>query len=335
MSTTAALTKSKPLPLAETLPPEQNPAAVYLARLGPGSRRTMLGALETIAGLLSPGCSAMALPWAALRYQHTQAVRSVLAERYAPATANKMLSALRGVLREAFRLGQMSAEEHGRAVDLLSVRGQRVLAGRALDGGELRALLGVCDVETAQGARDAALVALGYCAGLRRSELVELNVDDFNAESGELLVRGKSSKERLVYATNGALDALVNWLRFRGHEPGPMVVPIDKVGRLSMRRMSSQAAYYILARLAARAGVSHFSPHDLRRSCISDLLDAGADVSSVQKLAGHAKVETTIRYDRRPERAKRRAAELLHVPFPTLHKANSRNPARRQKRVQP
>ena len=143
---------------------------------------------------------------------------------------------------------------------------------------------------------------------------------DFDAESGDLLVRGQSSKERMVYAPNGALDALVNWLRFRGDEPGPIFVPIDKVGRLSVRQMSSQAAYYILERLAERADVSHFSPHDLRRSCISDLLDAGADVSSVQKLAGHAKVETTIRYDRRPERAKRRAAELLHVPFPRPRK---------------
>jgi len=101
----------------------------------------------------------------------------------------------------------------------------------------------------------------------------------------------------------------------RGGFPGPLFVPIHKGGELINRRLTTQAIFNMLRKRGEDAGVSEFSPHDLRRSFISDLLDAGADISTVAKMAGHASVNTTARYDRRPEDAKRKAANLLHVPY--------------------
>jgi site-specific recombinase XerD len=101
----------------------------------------------------------------------------------------------------------------------------------------------------------------------------------------------------------------------RGLWPGPLFLAINKAGKLGTARMSGQAMLYIARRRTAQAKVATFSPHDLRRTFIGDLLDAGADLSTVQQLAGHAQIQTTARYDRRGEAARRRAAKLLHVPY--------------------
>jgi len=100
--TAVALAEDLALLAVDRVPADRHPAAVYVASLAPGSRRTMRQALDTVAGLLTGGrANAETLSWPSLRYQHTQAVRAALAARYAPATANKMLAALRGVLRHA------------------------------------------------------------------------------------------------------------------------------------------------------------------------------------------------------------------------------------------
>jgi site-specific recombinase XerD len=317
-----ALVPLETLPLTEQsrtlpLPLDQNPAAVYLAGLSESGRRTMRAALDTVAGLVSNGrTDALGLDWAALRFQHSQAIRAKLAESYAPATANKMLSALRGTLKAAWKLGQMSAEDYHRAAAVEAVKGETLPAGRSISHGELQALMDVCSQDqSAAGPRDAAIMGLLYACGLRRAELVALDVDDYDVAAGELRVKGKRNKERLAHVVEGAAAALADWLTIRGDEPGPLFWPIRKGGHLKRGRLTTQAVYYILQARADQAGVKDLSPHDLRRTFVGDLLDAGADIATVQKLAGHANVATTARYDRRPEEAKRKAARLLHVPY--------------------
>ncbi len=309
---TSALTLA---PTATSL--DRNPAAVYLARLAPGSRRTLGQALDVIAKLLAPGTTAAAFPWHELRYQHTAAVRAELADRYAAATANKMLSALRGVLQEAWRLGLMDAETYHRAVDLTPVRGTAAPAGRALDRAELgRLFVALAADPTPAGTRDAAVRAVLAGGGLRRAEVVALDRADYDRATGALVIRdGKGGKARTSYATNGAATALAAWLDVRGDAPGAMFVPINKAGRFTPRRMTDQAIYTMLARRAEAAGLAEFSPHDLRRTWIGDLLTAGVDLATVQHLAGHARPDTTARYDRRGEDTRRAAATLLHVPY--------------------
>jgi len=298
--------------------PDRNPAAVYLAGLGSDrSRRAMLGALRKVCELLGAGADPMAVPWQDLRYQHVAAIRGKLIESgLAPGTANLCLSALRGVAREAYKLGLMSGEDYQRLLLVKGVRGERLPAGRSLTAGEIAALMAACARDhSPAGVRDAAIIGVAYVGGLRRSEIGILERADYDAASGDLVVRGKGNKERKVHVQNGAGQAMRDWLAVRGDDAGPLFWPINKSGRLVAGRLSGQAVYGILRKRAAEAGVAAFSPHDLRRTFVGDLLDAGADISTVQQLAGHANVQTTARYDRRPEEARRKAAGLLHLPY--------------------
>ncbi|MER7249273.1 site-specific tyrosine recombinase XerD [Kribbella sp. NPDC000426] len=146
--------------------------------------------------------------------------------------------------------------------------------------------------------RDAALLEFLYGTGARISEAVGLDVDDIDLEAGAVLLRGKGSKERVVPVGSYARDALSAY-QVRGRP--------DLVSRgrgthalfLNARggRLSRQSAWTVLRRAAQRAGIAkEISPHTLRHSYATHLLDGGADVRVVQELLGHASVTTTQVY---------------------------------------
>src|SRR5205823_2313966 len=107
---------------------------------------------------------------------------------------------------------------------------------------------------------------------------------------GQLTVRGKGNKTRLVYVQSGARRPLTRWLElaagFRGAAGSiglqPIFLPVRKNGAVTVRRLSAQTILDLLRRRAAEADVEDFSPHDFRRTFIGDLLDAGADIATVQ-----------------------------------------------------
>jgi integrase len=323
---------SAALQVGAPLAADQNPAVVYLARLSPSSRRTMLQALARVAALAtgapeapSVGASApewherlaFGFAWDGLRRQHVAAIRARLLERYGLAAARTTLAALRGVLKEAWRLGLMAAEDYHRTSDVEGVKGSSYPRGRHLSPGELLALVSLLKADPSpSSARDAAVLAVMAAGGLRRAEVAALELSDFNSESGLLVVRcGKGRKARTVPLRNGSRQAVIDWLARRGADPGAMFYASDPAGRLVARPMTPDALHKLCARLGPRAGVPRFSPHDLRRTFAGAMLDAGADLSVVRALMGHASVTTTAAYDRRGEEAKARAAELLHFPY--------------------
>ncbi|MCP4491287.1 MAG: tyrosine-type recombinase/integrase, partial [Gammaproteobacteria bacterium] len=191
----------------------------------------------------------------------------------------------------------------------------RLLSGRALANDEIGKLFETCADDSPKGARDAALLAVLYGCGLIGGELAGLDIEDFDPDDCSIMVHGKRNKQRTVYLTGRGCGYVEAWLDHRGDDPGPLFCPVDQKGEVRISRLRGESVAYIVKRLRQVAGIDHFSPHDLRRSFVTALLDAGQDVLTVQKLAGHADVTTTARYDRRGEKAKRRAVQSLELPI--------------------
>lgn len=289
------------------------PAQLYLAGLSPSGRRAQVSKLQAIARLM--GLQPTEIRWKGLRFAICIVLRELLVERgYQPATVNAMLSALRGVARAAWQLKLMKAEDYQRIREIKSVKGTRLAAGRALSPGEVEKLFRACHLDpTPAGARDAALVATLRACGLRRSECVgTLSLADYARADCTLRVRGKGDRERLAYLGSvTARRALERWLLVRGNDQGPLFCPVTKAGHVVLRALSDQAVYLALKRRAKAARIGHCTPHDLRRTFVTELLDDGADMATVQELAGHASLSTTKIYDRRGERHLRQAAQTV------------------------
>jgi len=188
------------------------------------------------------------MPWHELRYEHLAAIRARLQEtELSPSTINMTLYALRSVAKCAFNLRLMSSDDYTRLCNVKPVRGKREPPGRALTIGEITALFDTC-AGTPIGIRDATIISVMYCCGLRRDEVVSLDLKHYN--EGELSVVGKGDKERTLYVNNGALDALNDWLTIRKNEPGPLFYPINKGGVIQYRRMSDHTIYDLLLKHA-------------------------------------------------------------------------------------
>lgn len=304
-----------------------SPATVYLDTLGSElSRRTLISPLNRAAHIIKPALMGDAawreVPWEKLT---AAAVRVIMADiKGSPATRNKALAALKGVARTAWELHLLDTEELMRIKSIKGDAGTREPAGRYVPTGEISALLKACAKDgSPSGARDSALMALAVGTGARRAELASIRMENVTAENADGVVTiriiGKRNKERTLFVTGNARRTLDDWLATRGAAgctTGALFCAIRKGGHVQPERQITPTALdVILRKRSAAAGLADLGWHDLRRTTASNLLDAGADITTVAGILGHSSVQTTARYDRRGERAKVKASELLSVPY--------------------
>lgn len=213
-------------------------------------------------------------------------------EGLGPRSAARRLSAVRGFAKFLVRERVLAADPCA-LIDRPRV-GRKL--PKVLTTGDIGALLTVPDGESFRGLRDRAMLHVMYAAGLRVSELVGLKLGELDLRKGVVMPLGKGQKRRLVPLGEPAMDALDAYLKERGKHPraaGTAVVFLSPRGGALTR----QAAWKMITRYARGAGIAKpSSPHKLRHSFATHLLEGGADLRSVQTLLGHASISTTEIY---------------------------------------
>lgn len=301
-----------------------DPVAAYLGALAsPASRREMAACLNRIVRLSTGDATATATgqPWHRLTYRDTSRLKELLcAQGWSASHVNKHLVALRRVLTEAWRLGLMDAEQQQRACDIADVSSVRLPRGHHVAAEVIGAVLAACEADDSPaGRRDAAVIAVLYSTGCRRAEIAGLSISGYDPAERALTVIGKGDKQRLVHLNPKAVATVEAWLAVRGRGPGALFSPVSAAGNLRMRdgepaAMSGQAIAHLLTRRLRQAGAGDATPHDLRRTFIGSLLDAGVDLATTQAIVGHSSPATTARYDRRPDHRRRDAVDRLSLP---------------------
>lgn len=250
--------------------------------------------------------------------------------RYSDATVARVLAAVRGFHRYMVRENVTAGDP---SEPLGSMRIPRSLP-KALSHQEVEMLLHAVPSEGPAAVRDRAMLELLYAAGLRISELTALDVDDLDLEPrhdargalvGGYTVRcqGKGSKVRVVPVGRAAVECLEAYLT----QIRPQLAKRRSEHALFLnqqgRRLTRQGCWKLIKRYADRAGISRrVSPHTLRHSFATHLIDAGADVRVVQELLGHASVSTTSVY-------KLVSQETIRDVYYSAHPRAGRAPARR------
>ncbi len=227
------------------------------------------------------------------------AIKSFLEELY---RKNKKSSIARKLasLRSFFRFLVRENIIKQNPAEIVATPRQEKPLPRFLSVDEIFALLEIPDQSTALGRRDKAILEFLYASGVRVSELVGLNLSSLDLDLGIARVLGKGRKERIVLLGSKAIAALRSWLEIRESLQGPEVAEDDQKAvflnnrgrRLSTRSVARTVDKYIVRCALLRK----ISPHSLRHTFATHLLDAGADLRGIQELLGHVSLSTTQKY---------------------------------------
>lgn len=264
----------------------------YICGLAPSGRRGITSLLNRSASILKRGADAASYPWEQLSFAAVAKVRAALLDGgYAVSSVNMALSALRGIAQTAFNLNSLEADTLARIRAVKRVNGDNQRKGRALSREEVRALIQAAKrhPQRIRCCRDVAIVMTLCGAGLRAGELVSLERRDY--DNGILTVRqGKGRKYREIHVAAAVDKAIRAWIKASGVKKAgdALFNRIQRNGRVASQPLTTTGLTGILAQLQRDAGITRFTPHDMRRTFITRLLKQGVDINTVRQRQGIA-----------------------------------------------
>ena len=204
-------------------------------------------------------------PWHEVNYVHIiELKRKLIDKGLKPSTINTYLAIFKGAVREAWRLGIMDIDTYMRVKDVKRVRGDSEVVGKALKANEIKQLVNYkCRKNRIREIRDSAVIAVCYGAGLRRSELVKLDLSDYSDDT--LIIKGKGGYIRTMYLPKFAIDSLNEWLEIRGYDDGVLFNRLLIGDRVTKQRLTPRAIVAVIDRRCEFVDIERITPHDLRR----------------------------------------------------------------------
>jgi integrase len=313
-----------PDPLAITqLPAERHPIRVMFARSNvraadrPASEKRVLVVYRILSSVpreMKDLDIAFKFPWHQITLDQARIFSDHLNHStFKPATIAVYITTLRILLKACRQVGLIDHTRLALLLDQLNLPRIGVQdVGRALSPGEIEALfVAAANPDLWRQARNQALLAIFCTTGMRRCEVLDLTMLDWDRENRVLQVnRGKGNNPRVVPLHPDADAYLATWVSQRGNHDGPMFIGTKK---RPSERMGDRSIGHILKRLADKAKIAPMSSHDFRRTAVTTLLRT-TDPAVVARLVGHKSLDTTFRYDKTPLNLQRNAVNSLAVP---------------------
>jgi integrase/recombinase XerD len=211
------------------------------------------------------------------------------AEKLSESSKRRMVSAVRGFYKFLMFEGHVNKNP---ADDLVSPQ-KGVYLPRFLNQTEIETLLATPDVATETGLRDRAILEVMYACGLRVSEVLNLKIENIDLDAGILTTTGKGNKTRRVPVGTSAVEWLKSYLALRRKDAN---IEIDNLFITAGRPLTRQLIHSFIKAYGGQCGLDGISPHTLRHSFATHLVQNNADIRSVQQMLGHADISTTQIY---------------------------------------
>lgn len=300
------------------------PYALYLSRLAPNSRQSIHSQMRSIARLMKWPDATLPHQLSKVDYQQALQIRALLIhQQWSARSINRAMTALKGIVNVAALMGQADRQQVAHIASISNMK-HGAHQGHPLSAKHVTDLFTLLATHQGNyGQRTRVIFALFLGTGLRRSELAALTLAHYDRARATLTVAaGKGNKSRVVYLPDWVEQQVQQWLKQRGQRPGWLVCKCTLSGRLDVTEpVSHDTLYRLVKDKLAAIGVSGASPHDLRRTFITRLLEQGVDINTVRQMAGHADISTTTLYDKRGDAFMRDAAAALNYAAKGPHRS--------------